>query len=140
MLEKVEHDVPVYIETIEKNTTLLGSFKIKVSITKNWDFLGCFSTITFMDLPFLFIIGWEIYIRLIQWMNSPLEQASESVLYKKGYAQDVFRKEIFFCVKHIYFPTFSSNYTIFLLAFISAFFGQPQYAYVYWLSRALYYA
>ena len=39
------------------------------------------STITFMILTFWIIRAWEIYIRLIEWMDCLLEQASEICLF-----------------------------------------------------------
>ena len=45
--------------------------------------------------------------------------------------QKVFHEEIFFCGKRIYFPNFSSRYSLFIriVVFFEFFLGQTQYAY-----------
>ena len=76
MLEKVENDVPV----VSKTDNGLWQF---YSLDFIWKYLGVLwkfsllsSTIMFIILSFWIIRTWEIYVRLIQWMDCLLEQAS----------------------------------------------------------------
>ena len=98
-----------------KKDTVLGSFTVKVSYVKTWNFYGSsllFSTITFMILPFWIIRAWEIYIRFTERTDCLPEQANEICLFQKSSGQNVFHEEIFFCGKRIYIPTFSSHYSL----------------------------
>ena len=81
-----------------------------------------------MILSFWIIRAWEIYVRLIEWMDCLLEQASEIYLFLKSSYQSVFHEEIFFCKKSIYFSTFSSHYSLFYKHSVF-FFGQTLHAY-----------
>ena len=49
-------------------------------------------------------------MRFIEWMDCLLEQASE--IFKKVLVRMFFQEEIFFCGKRLYFPTFSSHYSL----------------------------
>ena len=61
-------------------------------------------------------------------MDCLLEQPSKICLFLKSSGQNVFQEEIFFCGKRIYFPTFSTHYSllfkhsVFLCCFFFGFF------------------
>ena len=109
-----------------KKDTVLGSFTVKVSYVKTWNFYGSsllFSTATFMIPRFWIVRAWEIW-------TVCLNKLVKFVFFKKVLIRKFFMKK-YFSAENVFIFRIFLHVTVFIriVVFFVFCLGQNQYAY-----------